>query len=200
MMFLEPKNTACTSLEIKKSRFISYAKKISSRQEALAYLADLKAQYPDANHLCWGYLIGDPQNSTHAACCDDGEPSGTAGKPILSQIQYANIGNIILVSVRYFGGIRLGAGGLVRAYRESAQQVLQALETQIYTPFISIKITCPFNEESLLRKQLTSLSAQITDAYYTDQVEILTKLPESALESLQTHLATLNAEIIDPKP
>ncbi|SEI65374.1 uncharacterized protein, YigZ family [Allopseudospirillum japonicum] len=195
-MFMEPTNTACETLEIKKSRFISHAKKISSRQEALAYIADLKMQYPDARHLCWGYLVGDPQNSTYAACCDDGEPSGTAGKPILSQIQHANVGNIILVSVRYFGGIRLGAGGLVRAYRASAQKALQALHTQIYTPLETIKLTCPFHEEALLRKLIMSLSGEITLVNYSSNVEMLITLPENSLHALQAHLATFNAEII----
>ena len=195
-MFLEPVDTVCEEIEIKKSRFISWAKKVLSRQDAMDFVLELKAQYPDARHVCWGYLIGDPNNSTNSGCNDDGEPSGTAGKPILSQINYSNIGNVVVVTVRYFGGIRLGAGGLVRAYRESAQKALQALKTQEYTPLIEVTLLCSFNEENHLRRLVESLYGQIIDAQYKTEVALTVKIPEKTKIKLSESLAGFSVEVI----
>lgn len=197
MSYLEPVNSSTEELEIKKSRFISYAKKVLSRQEAMEYVSELRDMYPDARHVCWGYVVGDPNNSTNSGCNDDGEPSGTAGKPILSQINYSNIGNVVVVSVRYFGGIRLGAGGLVRAYRESAQKALLALRTVEHVPLSEIHLVCPFNEESQIRRIIDSLSGEISDISYSSQAEMIVKLPDSSVTQLKESLMGLSAEVVD---
>ncbi len=197
MAFLEPINTVVEETDIKKSRFIAYAKKVVSREQAMEYVSELKVAYPDARHVCWGYVIGDPNNSTNSGCNDDGEPSGTAGKPILSQINYSNIGNVVVVVVRYFGGIRLGAGGLVRAYREAAQKALKALTTEEYTPRIILSLDCPFEEEALIRRMIIPLQGEITDAIYRTHVELLVSLPMHSLKSLQDQLAGLSTTLID---
>jgi uncharacterized YigZ family protein len=196
-MFLEPEGSSREEIEIKKSRFISYAKKVVSRNEVMEYVSELREKYADARHVCWGYVIGDPNNSTNSGCNDDGEPSGTAGKPILSQINYSNIGNVVVVSVRYFGGIRLGAGGLVRAYRESAQKALLALRTLEHIAISEITIICPFDEESQIRRIIDSLSGKIYDISYSVEVEMMVKLPESSVTQLQDSLITLSARLSD---
>ncbi|PLA74650.1 YigZ family protein [Hydrogenovibrio sp. SC-1] len=197
MAYLEPVNAVVEETEIKKSRFIAYAKKVVSRQQAMEYVSELRVAYPDARHVCWGYVIGDPNNSTNSGCNDDGEPSGTAGKPILSQIHYSNIGNVVVVIVRYFGGIRLGAGGLVRAYRESAQKGLKALQTEDYIPKLELSLDCPYEEEALIRRVMASLQGEITDAIYTTQVNLLVSIPTHSLTLLQDQLASLSATIIE---
>lgn len=184
MSYLEPTNTSHQEIEIKKSRFISYAKKVHNRTEAMDYVSELKERYPDARHICWGYLIGDPNNSTNSGCNDDGEPSGTAGKPILTQINYSNIGNIIVAVVRYFGGIRLGAGGLVRAYRESAQTALLALQTEEFVPQEEVIIELPFNEESAIRKAISNLHGEILYCDYSTTIKIRALLPASNIQEL----------------
>lgn len=102
--------------KLKKSEFIAYAYPVTSRGQAMFHVEQLREQYPDARHFCWAYIIGDPDNTTSAGFDDDGEPSGTAGRPILNVLQHKSIGNVIVIVVRYFGGIKLGAGGLTRAY------------------------------------------------------------------------------------
>lgn len=191
MAYLEPINRVVEEIEIKKSRFIAYAKKVMSREQAMAYVDELREAYPDARHVCWGYVIGDPNNSTNSGCSDDGEPSGTAGKPILSQINYSNIGNVVVVCVRYFGGIRLGAGGLVRAYRESAQTALKALKTEPYIPQSVITLKCPFAEEATIRRMISALQGEITDAIYKTDVELRVSMPTPQIDALQTQLASL---------
>lgn len=195
MSFNEPLNTAQTEIEIKKSRFISFAKKANSRQEALAFIDELKQLYPDARHICWGYVIGDPNNSTNSGCNDDGEPSGTAGKPILAQINYSNTGNVVVAVVRYFGGIRLGAGGLVRAYRESAQTALLALDTEEFVPQEEIVIELPFNEENTIRQLISSFDGELVSSEYSSVVTLTALLPSSKVTELELSLSNMISRI-----
>lgn len=110
--------------EIKKSRFIARVAPVSSRDEVKAWLEQARNDHPDARHICWAYQIGRPGAAAEAAMNDDGEPSGTAGKPILSVIQHKDLGDVLVMVIRYFGGIKLGAGGLVRAYAGATEAVL----------------------------------------------------------------------------
>lgn len=195
MSYKEPINQSCTEIEIKKSRFINHALKVQSRQEAVEFIDKLKEKYPDARHICWAYLIGDPNNSTNSGCNDDGEPSGTAGKPILAQINYSNIGNVVVAVVRYFGGIRLGAGGLVRAYRESAQSALLALETEEFVPQEEVVIELPFNEESTIRLLISNLGGELITSEYASVVTITALLPCSKVPEIELSLASMAANI-----
>jgi len=97
---------------VKKSRFIARVVPIGSREDALAAVAVAKRDYPDARHHCWAYLLGEPGDARSAGMSDDGEPAGTAGKPILNVLQHGKFGDVLVVVIRYFGGIKLGAGGL----------------------------------------------------------------------------------------
>lgn len=195
MTYKEPINSSQIEIEIKKSRFIGFAQKANSRQEALAFMDELKQLYPDARHICWGYVIGDPNNSTNAGCNDDGEPSGTAGKPILAQINYSNIGNVVVAIVRYFGGIRLGAGGLVRAYREAAQKSLLALDTEEFVPQEEIVIELPFNEEGAIRQLISNFKGELITSEYTSIVTITALLPNSKVIELELSLGKMTAKI-----
>ena len=102
-------------LEIKKSRFIAYVEPIQNKEEAKAVIARLKTQYPDARHICYSFVT-----AFDTSMNDDGEPSGTAGRPILNVIEHRGLENVMVVVTRYFGGIKLGVGGLVRAYSGTA--------------------------------------------------------------------------------
>lgn len=108
MPYTTPKSFHQHKLDIKKSRFIAWAEKVTNRQEAMAFLERSKQTYPDAGHHCWAYQLGHPQSPISAAMSDDGEPSGTAGKPILNVLQHKNIGDVMVIVIRYFGGIKLG--------------------------------------------------------------------------------------------
>ncbi len=197
MSYLEPVNSVSEEIEIKKSRFISFAKKVISRDQAMEFIQELRDAFPDARHVCWAYLLGDPKNSTNCASNDDGEPSGTAGKPILSQINYSSIGNVAVVIVRYFGGIRLGAGGLVRAYRESAQKALKALEVEEHITHVELLVNCPFSEENSLRKIIESLQGEILKIDYSYEVRIAVSLPEAFISRLKQEFHNTSIEIIE---
>lgn len=165
--------------EIKKSRFIAYASYVRDREEALAQLTQAKQRYPDARHHCWAYLIGNPASASNAAMNDDGEPSGTAGKPILNVIQHKGVGDIIIVVSRYFGGIKLGAGGLTRAYSGAAEAVMSQLNTTQQITICTLTITCKFAQEQPLRHWADQHQANIRHCHYSEQVIITLDLPQA---------------------
>lgn len=113
---------------IKKSRFITHLFHAPGIEVAKTLVQQVKQQHPDAGHNCWAFVAGSPDNSMMLGFSDDGEPSGTAGRPMLAQLQGSGVGEICAVVSRYFGGIKLGTGGLVKAYGSSVQQALSALE------------------------------------------------------------------------
>jgi uncharacterized YigZ family protein len=112
---------------IKRSRFISDIAHAPTRAAAVAFIQLVKTRQPEARHHCWAYIAGHPEHSVERASSDDGEPQGTAGKPMLNVLQHKGIGEVVVVVSRYFGGIKLGAGGLVRAYSSAVQQAMDAL-------------------------------------------------------------------------
>ncbi|WP_367109386.1 YigZ family protein [uncultured Psychrobacter sp.] len=176
-------------LEIKKSEFITYAYPVNTREQAMFHVEQLRSKYPDARHWCWAYIIGDPDNTTSAGFDDDGEPSGTAGRPILNVLQHKSIGNIIIIVVRYFGGIKLGAGGLTRAYAGSAQAAVDKMTLQPYVPMTQVQILADFATEAQCRYVVEGLNGHIDDVTYSKQVTLTVTLAEADIEALKEGLA-----------
>lgn len=194
MSYPIPAEQACSEIEIKKSRFIAYASHIIDREAGMTWLAEIKAEYPDARHHCWAYQIGNPSCATNAGMGDDGEPSGTAGKPILNVLQHKKIGDIMIIVVRYFGGIKLGAGGLTRAYGQAAQAVMDVLQTQQEVPKTEIKVICDFAQEQPLRHWLSLVEGEILNVDYQQQVTVNIQLPDDQVESLSATLTANQCE------
>ena len=176
-------------LEIKKSEFIAYAYPVHTREQAMFHVEQLKVKYPDARHWCWAYIIGDPDNTTSAGFDDDGEPSGTAGRPILNVLQHKSIGNIIIIVVRYFGGIKLGAGGLTRAYAGSAQAAVDQMQLCPYIAMAQVQIVANFANESQCRYVVESLNGTIDDVAYSKEVLLSITIAEADIKTLKTELA-----------
>ncbi len=176
-------------LEIKKSEFIAYAYPVHTREQAMFHVEQLKVKYPDARHWCWAYIIGDPDNTTSAGFDDDGEPSGTAGRPILNVLQHKSIGNVIIVVVRYFGGIKLGAGGLTRAYAGSAQAAVDQMQLCPYVAMAKLQIVANFANESQCRYVVESLNGTIDDVAYSKEVLLSITIAEADIKTLKIELA-----------
>ncbi|MEP1702976.1 MAG: YigZ family protein [Marinobacter sp.] len=153
--------------EIKKSRFIARVAPVSSRDEVKAWLEQARNDHPGARHICWAYQIGRPGAAAEAAMNDDGEPSGTAGKPILSVIQHKDLGDVLVMVIRYFGGIKLGAGGLVRAYAGATEAVLSGVERVIQQPMSQVTVTMTFADEQPLRHWCDQNGAEIGNVGYS---------------------------------
>jgi len=143
----------------------------------MAALHKARHDYPDARHHCWAYQLGSPQQPSSVAFNDDGEPSGTAGKPILNVLNHKDIGDITVVVIRYFGGIKLGAGGLVRAYSAATQQALEQLPTTARVFREELALRCDFAHEAELRRQLELTEGEVVASHYSDSVELVVRIP-----------------------
>lgn len=164
--------------EVKKSRFIARVAPVGSRDEVKDWLEQAHRDHPDARHVCWAYQIGRPGSAAEAAMNDDGEPSGTAGKPILGVIQHKDMGDVLVMVIRYFGGIKLGAGGLVRAYAGAAEAVLSAVERVVQTPMLEVSVTLTFADEQPLRHWCDMQGATVESVEYGEWVRARVRVPE----------------------
>lgn len=173
-------------LEVKKSRFLAWVEPLADKAAVQARLADLRSQYSDARHICFAfYVAGDSGMS------DDGEPSGTAGKPIFNVISHKHLVNVLAVVVRYFGGVKLGAGGLVRAYGGAVSLALEQAEwvpVETMHPWV---FACPFALESELRRLLERFQLAPAGIEYTTGVQVEVTVPDSKLDDLRRDFIAL---------
>lgn len=172
-----------SELIIKKSRFIGCVQPMTDRAAAQQIVNDLKAQHPGACHVCWALLAGG-----QSAAVDDGEPSGTAGRPMLDVLRHQDLEGVLATVVRYFGGVKLGAGGLVRAYTDSvAQALLQAEKTAIVRQR-ALRCTVPYAMEGMLRRELDACGATLLEVAHDDAVRLDFSLAEAAAAALLLRL------------
>lgn len=153
---------------IKKSRFIGHAKPVESDEEAVAFIEELKKKYWDATHNCSAYMVGERDQFQKAL--DDGEPSGTAGKPILEVIKNRGLKNVVVVVTRYFGGIMLGAGGLVRAYTDGAVAGLDAAEPIVKVLHREVIVDVDYTWYGKLENELRGRGFRVGEVSFTDRV------------------------------
>ncbi len=180
--------------EIKKSRFIARVAPVGSRDEVHQWLEQAHRDHPDARHICWAYQIGRPGSAAEAAMNDDGEPSGTAGKPILNVIQHKDMGDVLVMVIRYFGGIKLGAGGLVRAYAGAAESVLAEVGRVVQQPVEAVRVILPFAAEQPLRHWCGVHGAAVADITYGTAVTARVEVP---LDQAQAFAAFCDAQKLD---
>ena len=159
----------------KKSRFIATVRPVETEEEALAFLEEMKKKYWDARHNCYVYSIG--MNREFTRCSDDGEPSGTAGRPMLDVVLGEDIYNVAVVVTRYFGGVLLGTGGLVRAYSKAVQEGLAASKVILKQKGISLKITTDYTGIGKIQYIAGERSIPVLDSEYTDKVVMKLLVP-----------------------
>lgn len=170
-------------LIIKKSRFIACVQPMADRAGAQQVVAELRAAHPGAAHVCWALLAGG-----QSAAVDDGEPSGTAGRPMLDVLRHQDLEGVLATVVRYFGGVKLGAGGLVRAYTDS---VAQALLTAQKVPIIKLRqlrCSAPYALEGMLRRELDAAGASLDEVNHGDDVRFVFSLPATDADVLRARL------------
>lgn len=182
-------STPCQAIyEIKKSEFFAFAYPISSKDDIVFHVKHLKERYPDARHHCLAYIIGNPQNTTHAGFDDDGEPNGTAGRPILNVLQHQGVGNVLVVVVRYFGGIKLGAGGLTRAYSTATQMVVDMMELTPFIPKSVLTLTTDFAHEAQIRYLIEQADGHLISVNYEHHVLMTVELHRHQIEQFRGSL------------
>lgn len=168
-----------SEITIKRSLFIACLQTVEAKDEALAYLSARRAEFHDAAHHCWAYRLGPTGQESRSS--DDGEPSGSAGKPMLFCMQRAQVTDAILVVIRYFGGIKLGVGGLARAYTEAAQLVLTAAPVRVITPMRHVMIHCGYDDVARITTILQELGAPI-NPMFGDAVFFDVSIPATAVD------------------
>jgi len=166
-------------LLIKKSRFIACVQPMTDRASAQKIVAQLWAQHPQAAHVCWALLAGG-----QSAAVDDGEPSGTAGRPMLDVLRHQDLEGVLATVVRYFGGVKLGAGGLVRAYTDSVAQALLKSEKIAIIKQRFLTCTAPYALEGMIRRELEAAGAMLENAAHGDDVRFEFSLPDTEAEIL----------------
>jgi uncharacterized YigZ family protein len=192
MSYLIPAQAVRTEIAVQKSRFIAHAAFADSTKSAKAFLAEIRRQMPDASHHVYAFRVGHG-NSVTEGVSDDGEPSGTSGPPILSILRGTDIGDIIIVVTRYFGGIKLGTGGLVRAYSEAARTALNLLPTEIKVIKVRWLIELPYNQYELAKRHIAVSEGKIHTEEFTSNVLIDCSLPKSNTTQLEQQLQELTA-------
>ncbi|WP_060990139.1 YigZ family protein [Photobacterium leiognathi] len=174
--YLVPTADVIFEEEIKKSRFITYLAHTPTIEAAKQFVQQIKERHHDARHNCWAFVAGRPTDSMKWGFSDDGEPSGTAGKPILAQLTGSGVGEITAVVTRYYGGIRLGTGGLVKAYGGGVQQALTRLETKQKVITSELELSCEYNQVSLVESLLSEYNGTQLHADYGNQVTMQIEL------------------------
>ncbi|MEQ2027352.1 IMPACT family protein [Xenorhabdus szentirmaii] len=199
--YLIPAASVSFTEEIKKSRFITLLEHTSGVDEAKLFIQRIKEQYPDARHHCWAFVAGAPDDSQQLGFSDDGEPTGTAGKPMIAQLLGSGLGEITAVSVRYFGGIKLGTGGLVKAYGNGVQQALKLLETEYKVPQKLYQLQCEYAHISMVEQLLQQFAGQVIACDYAENVTLQVSLPATLVEEIGDKLRDLSrgALFLTPK-
>ena len=170
-------------LVIKKSRFIACIQPVADRASAQAVVQQLWALHPDATHICWALLAGG-----QSAAVDDGEPSGTAGRPMLEVLRHHDLEGVLATVVRYFGGVKLGAGGLVRAYTDAMAQALQRAEKVPLRRLCTQQCAVPYAMEGWMRRQLEQSAAVLLAVEHQTQVKMQWQIAEDAMQSLAARI------------
>ncbi|QRF57670.1 MULTISPECIES: YigZ family protein [Variovorax] len=172
-----------SELLIKKSRFIGCVQSVPDREAALAVVAALRAAHPGAAHVCWALMAGG-----QSAANDDGEPGGTAGRPMLEVLRHQQVEGALATVVRYFGGVKLGAGGLVRAYTDSIAQALAGATLVPLVRLRTLRCEVPYALEGLVRRELAAAGAVLESVAHASTVAFVFALPETAAEAFIARL------------
>lgn len=195
-----PADQLCTYEEIiQKSRFITLIQHTPDIDAAKSFIQQVKQSYPDARHHCWAFVAGAPADSQVLGFSDDGEPSGTAGKPILAQLQGSGIGEITAVVVRYFGGTLLGTGGLVRAYGQGVQKALKLLTLQEKVPMQRFSLTLDYALHADIVHGINIFHGVIHDQVFAENVVLQFALPFDKLDAFSQYVVDTSRGLLSLK-
>ena len=179
-------------LEVKRSKFLTFAANAVTSEQAEIFIRNLREQHPKANHVCWAYIAGAP-NTTIRSMSDDGEPSGTAGMPMLKVLEYSGYGDIVVAIVRYFGGTKLGTGGLQRAYSEAVSLVLADLPLQRKVDRTTLQLTYDYTHDGSISRLLARYDVEHINSNYAQQVTLCIAIASSELSTFKTELTNITA-------
>lgn len=188
-----PTQNSETEFVEKRSRFIGHVWRVESEEDARARVEEMKKKYYDARHNCWCYIIKDGP----VRYSDDGEPQGTAGQPMLNVFQREGVENVVCVVTRYFGGILLGAGGLVRAYTQSAKDALDAAGISIVRRWVAMEVPCTYGLFERMRQEVAAFEGVVENVDYGADVVLSVLLPEERASDFAAHVLDVSAGTVE---
>lgn len=172
---------------IKHLRFLAYATPVSDEAEAQAFIETIRIDQPDARHHCWAYVLREPERIKFS---DDGEPGGSAGKPMLMQLQGREVYDLVVVVVRYFGGTKLGVGGLMRAYGGAVGQLLDRAAMRTVTPSLPLWLEYDYVDTTKVDMALAALDLVPAETVYAERIKARLQVPDTELKSIADTLKT----------
>ncbi|HBI91207.1 MAG TPA: YigZ family protein [Terrisporobacter glycolicus] len=180
---------------VEKSTFIGYAKPINTEQEAIDFVNEIKKKHKDATHNVWAYTVGENMNIQRYS--DDGEPQGTAGIPTLEVIKKEDLRDVVVVVTRYFGGIKLGAGGLVRAYTKGAKIGIEAGIVIEKVKYTEVRIKIEYTQLGKIQNEIMNLGFTVKDTVYSEDVEIIVYSKVKDVQSLTERMIDITSGTAD---
>jgi len=185
---------------IHKSRFITTAGHAPDSETAQDFLAGIRAEFPDATHHCWAFVAGPPGSTASIGMSDDGEPHGTAGRPMLTALVHGGVGEIVAVCSRYYGGTKLGTGGLSRAYSGGVKLLLELLPTKEHVERVTLRVVVDYGSVDTLQRPFTEAEVVIESQEFGENVEYRLAVPREHVESLADAVAgvTKGRGIVQP--
>ena len=179
------------------SRFIASLSPAGSVEEARAFVNNIKQRYSDASHHVPAFVIGHGKSIiTH--CTDDGEPSGTAGRPALAVLQGSGLGNVVVVVTRYFGGTKLGTGGLVKAYGDAVREVLKGVKFAVLVPTTTLMFVLPYRLYDQVVRLMETHAGQVIDTDFMEEIIVTVRFKDEVVETFTNDLGNLSSGQVEP--
>ena len=179
----------------KRSRFLGHVRRVETEAEARAFLDEMRKKYYDARHNCWCYVLREGGVVRYG---DDGEPQGTAGQPMLNVFQREGVENVVCVVTRYFGGVLLGAGGLLRAYTKSAGDALAAAGTSVVRPWSCMDVPCSYSGAERLKTECTAMGGIVEDVEYSSSVTLKVLIPAETEADFTARIFDISGGTVTP--
>lgn len=190
--YKRPKNPYRSEIDVLKSRFITSISQATSVEDARQFIQQIRDEMPDASHHVYAFRIG-YGNTITEGMSDDGEPSGTSGPPTLAVLRGSDLGDVVLVTTRYFGGTKLGTGGLVRAYSESARVALDSVTIEVKAPKHQLGVDMPYHLYEQVKQLILAYDGQIDDEIFASDVTLIFILLKEHVETFEAELTELSS-------
>lgn len=192
-------------LAVRRSRFITTLAPAPDEAAAQGLIRTVREEFPDATHHCWAFVAGPPGDTARVGMSDDGEPHGTAGRPMLTTLLHSGVGEVAAVVTRYFGGVKLGKGGLSRAYSGAVAEALERLPTEIRVQRVDVRLSLDYPHVDGVFRLLDELGGERLEEAYGAAVRLRVSIPLGALEQLERGVAdatggTGGLDAVDPPP
>lgn len=190
--YLIPAENLSVEIEIKKSRFICHLSQADNAESAKVFINKVRLKYVDATHNCWAFQTEAPGSTRSIGCSDDGEPHGTAGKPMLTILSHSKVGEIVAVVTRYYGGTKLGTGGLARAYSDSVKAALEKLVLSEKVDWKYAKLSFDYSFQNSVETIFAEQGAQIINSFFDDKVCFEIRFDLDTLEEINRKLSNIS--------